>query len=355
MSKQIFITGGAGFVGSNLCIYLKKQYPQYAVFAFDNLKRRGSELNLARLKEAGVVFIHGDCRNPEDFTGFSHLDVVIDASADPSVLSGIHSPIYPLINSNLMGTVNCLEVADKYKAQFVFLSTSRVYPIQPMEEAAFIEEATRFTWTDAQQIAGISSKGISEQFPLEGSRSFYGATKLASEYLITEYQALRGMQTVINRCGVLSGPWQMGKVDQGVLVLWLARHFYQSELSYIGYGGTGKQTRDVLHIDDLCELVAHQIEFPELYNGQIFNVGGGNEVSFSLMELTQYCQEITGNKIPVHPVTENRAADIRIYTSDCRKIHAINGWKPKKNIETLLLDTFHWMKANEQQLKQILS
>ena len=355
MSKQILITGGAGFVGSNLCIYLKKQYPQYHVIAFDNLKRRGSELNLARLKEAGVVFMHGDCRNPEDFNGFSHLDVVIDASADPSVLSGINSPIYPLINSNLMGTVNCLEVADKYKAQFVFLSTSRVYPIQPMENAAFTEQESRFVWKDEQVLPGISSKGISELFPLEGSRSFYGATKLASEYLITEYQALRGIQTVINRCGVLSGPWQMGKVDQGVLVLWLARHFYKAELSYIGYGGTGKQMRDVLHIDDLCELVAHQIAFPELYNGQIFNVGGGNEVSFSLMELTQYCQEITGNKITIHPVTENRVADIRIYTSDCSKIHAINGWKPQKNIETLLLDTFEWMKANEQQLKQILS
>jgi CDP-paratose 2-epimerase len=84
-------------------------------------------------------------------------------------------------------------------------------------------------------------------------------------------------------------------------------------------------------------------------------VGGGNDVSFSLMELTQYCQEITGNKIAIHPVSENRVADIRIYTSDCSKIHAINGWKPQKNIETLLLDTFEWMKANEQQLKQILS
>jgi CDP-paratose 2-epimerase len=355
MSKRILITGGAGFVGSNLSIFLKKQYPEFTVIAFDNLKRRGSELNLSRLKEVGVEFIHGDCRNPEDFDGITHLDVVIDASADPSVLSGINSPIYPLINSNLMGTVNCLEIADKYKAQFVFLSTSRVYPIQAMENASFIEEATRFSWTDEQRLPGISSKGISEQFPLEGSRSFYGATKLASEYLISEYQALRGMKTIINRCGVLSGPWQMGKVDQGVLVLWLARHYFKSELSYIGYGGTGKQMRDVLHIDDLCELVAHQIEFPDLYNGQILNVGGSTDVSFSLQELTTVCQQVTGNKIPIHAVTENRTADIRIYSSDCSKLHAINGWKPKKNLETLLQDTFNWMKANEQQLKQILS
>jgi CDP-paratose 2-epimerase len=355
MQKTILITGGAGFVGSNLAINLKKAYPHYRIISFDNLRRRGSELNLTRLKENDVEFIHGDIRNPEDFYGFDTLDVVIDASADPSVLSGINSPVYPLINSNLMGTVNCLELADKYKAAFIFLSTSRVYPIKALESAAYEELETRFVWKDQQALSGISSTGVKENFPLEGSRSFYGASKLASELMIQEYGELKGIKTVINRCGVISGPWQMGKVDQGVLVLWLARHYFKGSLNYIGYGGTGKQMRDVLHVDDLFDLINLQIHNLETFEGQIFNVGGGLEVSFSLKELTSLCEDITGNKIPIQSVPENRAADIRIYVTDNSKINHFTAWRAKRNVETLIKETFDWMKTNEKSLKQILN
>lgn len=355
MAKQILITGGAGFVGSTLCLFLKQAYPLYRVVAFDNLRRRGSELNIARLRNAGIEFVHGDIRNTEDLHELADLDVVIDASADPSVLSGINSPVMPLINSNLMGTVNALELANRCKAQFIFLSTSRIYPIASLEQANWEELDTRFRWTDSQSIPGIGSKGITESFPLEGSRSFYGASKLASEYLITEYHALKGMKTVINRCGVISGPWQMGKVDQGVLVLWLARHYFKGSLAYIGYGGTGKQMRDVMHADDLARLVDMQIHQPDLFNGQILNVGGGDAVSFSLQELTALCEEVTGNKIAIQALAENRVADIRIYVSDCSKLHALCGWKPEKDLKTLVTETFDWMKNNEQQLKAVLS
>jgi CDP-paratose 2-epimerase len=351
----ILITGGAGFVGSNLAINLKRKYPNYRIISFDNLRRRGSELNITRLKDNEVEFIHGDIRNPEDFYGFDALDIVIDASADPSVLSGINSPIYPLINSNLMGTVNCLELADKYKAAFIFLSTSRVYPIKTLEDCLYNELETRFIWKNEQIIQGVSSRGITEQFPLEGSRSFYGASKLASELMIQEYCELRGMKTVINRCGVISGPWQMGKVDQGVLVLWLARHYFKGGLSYIGYDGGGKQMRDVLHVDDLFDLIDHQIHHIDVFNGQTCNVGGGLEVSFSLKELTTLCEDITGNKITINSVKENRAADIRIYVTDNTKIHQLSGWKAKRDMKCLIQETFDWMKNHETALKQILN
>ncbi len=354
MTKQILISGGAGFVGSTLCLGLKKKYPAYTVSAFDNLSRKGSELNVPRLKEAGIRFILGDICKPEDLNVFEHLDLLIDASADPSVLSGINSPVMPLINTNLFGTVNCLELADKHKADFIFLSTSRIYPIKNLEVAAFDELETRFVWKDEQAMLGISSKGITENFSIEGSRSFYGSTKLASELLITEYNALKGMKTVINRCGVISGPWQMGKIDQGVLVLWLARHFFKGELNYIGYGGAGKQMRDVLHADDLLDLIDEQIHHVDLYNGQTLNVGGGLDISFSLQELTKLCEEITGNKINIHSVKANRAADIRIYVSDYSKLMKLSGWKPKRNLKTIVAETFDWMKTNEKNLKGIL-
>jgi CDP-paratose 2-epimerase len=87
------------------------------------------------------------------------------------------------------------------------------------------------------------------------------------------------------------------------------------------------------------------------------NVGGGLDCSFSLQELTQICEEVTGNKIKILPVTENRAADIRIYVSDCSYLNQVNNgaWKPQKNMKDLVLDTFEWMKANEHNLKNILN
>lgn len=357
MGKHILITGGAGFVGSTLAIGLKNKYPAYHIVALDNLRRRGSELNLPRLKEAGVAFVHADIRNPEDLSGFTQLDFIIDASADPSVLSGIDSPVMPLIQANLNGTVHCLELAQKTGAAFIFLSTSRIYPIKNLESAAFEELETRFNWKDQQQMPGISSKGVTEDFSLSGSRSFYGTTKLASELLIAEYNELKSVPSIINRCGVISGPWQMGKVDQGVLVLWLARHFFKGNLSYIGYGGTGKQMRDVLHADDLLQLIDHQMHHLELYTGKTMNVGGGLDCSFSLKELTNLCQEVTGNKIEINSIAENRTADIRIYVSDCSYLNQVNkgAWKPQKTMRDLVSDTFEWMRANEHNLKNILN
>lgn len=357
MGKQILITGGAGFVGSTLAIGLKNRYPAYHIITLDNLRRRGSELNLPRLKEAGVEFIHGDIRNQEDLATFTQLDFIIDASADPSVLSGIDSPVMPLIQANLNGTVHCLELAQKTGAAFIFLSTSRIYPIKNLESALFEELETRFIWKDEQIMNGISSKGVTEEFSLTGSRSFYGSTKLASELLITEYNELKQVPSIINRCGVISGPWQMGKIDQGVLVLWLARHYFKNNLSYIGYGGTGKQMRDVLHADDLLDLIDHQIHHLAMYTGKTMNVGGGLDCSFSLQELTALCQEVSGNKITINPITENRAADIRIYVSDCSYLAEVNkgAWKPKKTMRDLVADTFEWMRANENNLKNILN
>jgi CDP-paratose 2-epimerase len=185
--KNILITGGAGFVGSNTAIKLKEKYPKTNVIVMDNLKRRGSELNITRLKDKGIVFVHGDIRNIEDFEGFGAIDLIIECSAEPSVLAGIDtSPTY-LINTNLTGTVNCLEVARKNKSAFIFISTSRVYPIEPINSLDYTEEKTRFTITNKQKTRGVSSAGITEDFPLSGARSLYGTTKLASELMLEEY------------------------------------------------------------------------------------------------------------------------------------------------------------------------
>jgi CDP-paratose 2-epimerase len=355
LDKRILITGGCGFVGSNLAILIRKKYPDYKILSIDNLKRRGSELNLKRLKEHGIEFIHGDLRNKEDIEQIKEIDTIIEAAAEPSVLAGINSSLDYLIGSNFNGAINCLSLALKNKANFIYLSTSRVYPINMIDAIRYTETENRFVISDKQNFKGISTKGISEEFPLEGARSFYGATKLATELFINEYNDLYGLKTVINRCGVLTGPWQMGKVDQGVVVLWLAKHYWKDKLSYFGFGGEGKQVRDILHINDLFRLIDYQIHNMDKVNGETYNVGGGNKLSISLKELTDICEDITGNKIDIGKIKENRAADIRIYVTDNSKIYNTTGWEPTFKTREIITDIFNWLKNNESSLKTILN
>jgi CDP-paratose 2-epimerase len=351
---KIVVTGGAGFVGSTLCIQLRNKYPQYEIVAFDNLKRRGSELNLIDFQKESIEFIHGDIRNNEDILAIGKFDVLIEASAEPSVTAGLDSDPTYVINNNLYGSINCFNACLKHKAKLIFLSTSRVYPIETIENASFIEEETRFSFDKNQKSEGISAQGISEKLSLDGARSFYGTTKLASEMFIQEYAAFYELKAAVTRFGVIAGPRQMGKTDQGVVTLWMAKHFWNQSLKYIGYGGTGKQVRDILHVDDLVNLIDLQIHEIEKFDGKIYNVGGGLSNSASLLEMTALCEKITGNTIKIDSVTETRQADLRIFVTDNALIEKEIGWKPKKSVEQVFTDIYHWFKANEKQLESIL-
>lgn len=352
--KNILITGGAGFVGSNLALKLKQDYPDTGIICLDNLKRRGSELSLRRLEEAGIEFVHGDIRNKEDFP-ISAVDLILECSAEPSVMAGIDSAPDYLLNTNLVGTLNCLEFARKNKAKFLFLSTSRVYPISYINNLTYEETDTRFNISDNQTTRGASAKGIAEDFPLDKPRSLYGVTKLASELVIQEYADTYGMDAIIDRCGVITGPWQMGKVDQGVFVLWVAKHYFKQSLSYIGYGGGGKQVRDFIHIDDLYAAIKLQLSDFQAYTGDVFNIGGGLENSVSLQELTTLCEEITGNKIDIASVTEDRPADLRFFITDSTKFLEKSGLTWQKDAKQTVSDICEWIRANEPSLKPILA
>jgi CDP-paratose 2-epimerase len=351
----ILITGGAGFVGSNLCIHLKQVKATRRVIALDNLRRRGSELNVPRLREAGVEFVHGDIRNPEDLDVRGDVDLLIECSAEPSVMAGFGSSPDYVIRTNLVGTLNLLEFCRRRGSKLLFLSTSRVYPIQALCDVRLEETAERFEVSAEQAVAGISPRGVTEAFPLDGARSLYGATKLGSELFIREYEYAYGLQAIINRFGVIAGPWQMGKIDQGFVVLWLAQHLRHGSLSYIGFNGSGKQVRDVLHVADVCELIDLQVAKFEALSGQVFNVGGGRHISVSLLELTQLCQDVTGNAIAIQRVAEGRPADIPVYISDATKLREAVGWTPTRGVETLIQDTYAWLCAHQQMLAPIFS
>lgn len=352
--SRLLVTGGAGFVGSTLAVSLANRHPEWEVVAFDNLHRRGSELNLPRLEEAGVEFFRGDVREPADLKAVGPFSCLIECSAEPSVMSGVDGDTSFLVHTNLMGAYNCLEAAVRADASFVFLSTSRVYPVGLLRALELEEAATRFELSDVQPVEGASPEGINEQMPLTGTRTLYGTTKLAAELLIEEYRAVFGLKAVVNRCGVIAGPWQMGKVDQGVFTHWILSHHFKIPLSYIGFGGNGKQVRDLLHVDDLVELVEGQVIEPEHWDGTTVNVGGGRECSLSLLEATAASRSLTGNEVSIEPVAETRAGDVPIYLSDCRVLFELTDWRPRRGAEQTLRDIHAWIVEDEERIVEAL-
>ncbi len=353
--KTIVITGGAGFVGANLSVLLRARFPEVAVVALDNLKRRGSELNLSRLRQHGVQFQHGDTRCREDLDQLPEFELLIDCAAEPSVHAGARGTPSYVINTNLVGTANCLAACQRQRAAMLFLSTSRVYPIARLNDLPYAETERRFQWEAAATLEGFSELGIAEDFPLNGPRSFYGASKLASELLIQEYVHAYGLRAIINRCGLLSGPWQMGKVDQGVMCLWVAKHHYQQPLQYIGFGGRGKQVRDVLHVADLFELIVQQIESLELWDGRVYNVGGGVANSVSLLELTQLCQQTTEHQVPINNVPTTNDTDVRIFLSDCERAKRDFRWQPRRSAADIVADIHYWIREHDRELEHLLA
>jgi CDP-paratose 2-epimerase len=355
--KNILITGGCGFVGSNIALKLKELDPAIHVMAFDSFVRNGSRMNVSRLEEKGIQVMEGDVRDREGLlTAVQKVDLVIDCAAEPSVLAGTTgSPLY-VTDVNLGGTLNCLELVRQRKADFVFLSTSRVYPVRPLASLVYEETDEAFVLADNQAIEGVSAEGIAESFPLSlgDSRTLYGSTKLCSELLIQEFRHSFGLRAIINRCGVIAGPWQFGKVDQGIVSLWMAHHVYGKPLSYIGFGGRGKQARDIMHIDDLWDALLIQLKDFKRHDGEVYNLGGGQTNTVSLRQMTGICQKITGSSVEVSSNQNTRAGDIPMFVTDHSKFTRITGWQPKRGPEKIFADVYEWIMSWKDELSRIL-
>ena len=352
---RVLVTGGAGFVGGNLAVGLATQHPDWDVIAFDNLHRRGSELNLPRLADAGVRFVRGDVRKQADLAAIGAVDALVECSAEPSVLAGVdNSPAYA-VETNLFGAYSCLEHCRRHDAQLVFLSTSRIYPVEHLRSLRLDESETRFVLAADQLLPGASARGIAESFPLDGFRTIYGGTKLAAELLVEEYRVTYGMPAVVNRFGVIAGPWQMGRVDQGFVAHWVLAHWFGLPLRYLGFTGTGKQVRDLLHVADAVELIDLQLLDPQQWDGVIVNVGGGIEHSTSLMELTELCVELTGRPTTITTgVGEERAGDVPLYVSDCGRLEGLTAWRPRRDVRAIVSDVVCWVRDNESELGRLI-
>lgn len=350
---RILITGGAGFIGA----YLARAFRERAadVVAFDNLRRRGSELNLSEFRRLGIEFVHGDVRIVADLQDLAgDFDLLIDAAAEPSVSAGLsESPQY-LLETNLTGTLNCLELARRRGSSFVLLSTSRVYSIPALKSIRLTETDTRFELANDQTIPGVSKSGVSEFFPVDEPRSFYGAAKLSSEIVAQEYAAAYGLKAIINRCGVIAGPGQFGKSDQGVFTMWVMHHYFRRPLRYTGFGGLGKQVRDLLHPADLFALIQKQLAVIADHSGEVFNVGGGLDRSTSLRELTEICQAHLG-KVSISGDSETLWVDIPLYISDSAKAQSTFSWEATRSLADIVADIIDWIKHNEKALGALLN
>ena len=195
---------------------------------------------------------------------------------------------------------------------------------------------------------------VSEKFDTSGPKSIYGFCKYSSEHLIREFSFLYGIKFIINRFGVISGPWQFGKQDQGFVSLWVWKHINNKRLNYIGFGGKGSQIRDVIHISDVCKLIALQIKKMGNIHNLTMNVGGGKKNAISLKNLTKICQKITSNKIKISSKKNTSEYDIPYYITDNSKVKKIYKWKPQKIFLHIIQDVYRWMLSNKKILKKYI-
>lgn len=339
---KILITGGCGFIGTNLSLYLKKK--GYRIFSLDNFQRKGSRLNYKLLKSAKIKNYNLNIFDYSKIKKLPKFDLVIDCCAEAAIEVS-KKDIDRVFNTNLIGTYNILKKVKKDKSKIIFLSSSRVYSIEKLNKLV----------PKKILIKKIKiKKTIDENFTKLSPKSIYGFTKLASEMLIQEFAYAFNLKYIINRFGVVSGPLQFGKQDQGFISLWIWSHMMKKKLKYIGFGGYGNQIRDVLHIDDLCDLIFKQIKMFKKINNQTFNAGGGRKSYISLLELSKLCQKITGNHIKIRKMPTTSIYDIPYYLSNNVKVTQTYRWKPKKSIFDIIADTYKWLEINKLVLKKFL-
>ena len=342
MKKKILVTGGCGFIGTNLCIYLKKKH--YLVYSLDNLSRKGSIYNFKLLSDLKIKNFKFDIFNFKKVNSLPKFDLIIDCCAEAAVEVS-RKDIDRVVNTNLIGTLNILKKAKKDNSKIIFLSSSRVNSIKTISKM--------FQNHDFKNQLKIK-KTINENFDTNSPKSIYGLTKHVSEMFIEEFAFAFNLKYIINRLGVVSGPLQFGKQDQGFVSLWIWRHITKKKLKYIGFGGFGNQVRDILHIIDLCEIIEIQIKSLNTIFNKTFTIGGSLKNSISLKKLTLICQKITNNKIKFSRVKKTSIYDLPYFVSSNKFVSRVYKWKPKRNIYDIINDTHNWLESQKKIIKKFM-
>ena len=337
---KILITGICGFAGSALAECLLERVEGVQLAGLDNLARPGSETNRARVERMGVEFVHGDLRSASDVAGLPACDWVIDAAANPSVLAGLSGSgsSRRLFEHNLAAIGNVLEYCKENKAGLLLLSSSRVYSIEALTALPLRVTGGAYEVDPAAPAPqGIHDGGIGRDFPTTAPISLYGATKLASEVMALEYGAAFDFPVWITRCGVLAGAGQFGTPAQGIFAYWLNAHLRRRPMRYIGFEGTGHQTRDAFHPRDLAALLVAQIRKGRSGGTRVYTAGGGPSNSMSLAQLTAWCNRRFGPHAPSAD-PEPRPYDIPWVAMDNSEATRDFGWRIEMPLPEILED-----------------
>ena len=336
---KILVTGGCGFVGSNLCLFLKGK--GFKVYSLDNLFRNGSYLNYLRLKKKGIKNFKIDISELKKVLNLPKFDFIIDCCAEASVETS-HKDLSRVFNTNLVGTKNVLLKCLKDKSKIIYISSSRVYSLNELNKVV------KFKKKNPIKI----NKTINLNFSVSSPKTLYGFSKHASEELIKEFSFIYGLKYLINRCGVISGPWQFGKIDQGFFSLFIWKALNKKRIKFIGFGGYGNQVRDILHIKDLSKLIYIQIKNFQRKKNMTFAVGGGKKNAISLRKLVQMCENKLKIKISTERLKKTSTYDIPYFVSSNNDVKKIYNWEPLENLESIFNDTISWMRKHKLELKK---
>ena len=334
MKRTVLITGGAGFIGSNLAASLLRAGAFVRVV--DDLSRPGVEHNLRMLRSLGgdFEFIRCDVRDSEMMrVAVADADEIYHLAAQVAVTSSVTDPRSDL-ETNLLGTFNVLEAAraSGRRPFFLFTSTNKVYG--ELANIPIIEESTRF------RLAG--REAISETQPLD-FHSPYGCSKGAAEQYVRDYARVYGLPAVVFRMSCIAGPQQFGNEDQG----WLAHFLYAAlEQRPLTIYGNGKQVRDVLHVSDLVSAMQHARDLRAATAGEIYNLGGGPQNATSLLEVLSSIEQLTGGSLRAF-WDQPRAGDQKIFVADTAKFQRATGWRPTRSLQQTMDDILAWRKEND--------
>lgn len=335
---RLLITGGCGFLGSNLAADALQRGDDLLVF--DNLQRQGSRENLQWLQAQGALqFEHGDIRNYNDVVRVVQSfqpDAIFHLAGQVAMTTSIQNPRMDF-ETNAVGSHNLLEAVRTTAPQsiVVYSSTNKVYG--SLEQYQYTESATRYNCVDHPH-------GFDEHTQLE-FHSPYGCSKGAADQYMQDYARIFGLKTVVLRHSSMYGGRQFATYDQG-WVGWFCQKAREAQTGTareaFTISGNGKQVRDVLHADDMKRLYSAVVSHIDVARGQVFNVGGGIENSLSLLELFELLEGIAGVKLNYRQI-EVRSSDQRVFVADIGKARSVLQWSPQVACQDGVRRMFDWI------------
>jgi CDP-paratose 2-epimerase len=338
---RILITGGCGFLGSNIARKILERGDE--VFIFDNLSRFGSEKNLEWLMSIGnFTFFHGDIRNKENVSDVIREvvpDVIYHLAGQVAMTTSITDPRLDF-EINALGSFNVLESVKDYSPNsiVVYSSTNKVYG-----DLEWVE----YDETDTRYIATNFPEGFPETIHLD-FHSPYGCSKGCADQYMLDFYRMFDVNSVVFRHSSMYGGRQFSTIDQG-WIGWFCQKAIETKLGTenepFTISGNGKQVRDVLYADDMVNLYLEVVRNIDKTRGQVFNIGGGIRNSLSLLELFDILEAELDIKLKYKKIPA-RGSDQKVFVADISKIQQFIGWEPKTDKFSGIAKMLQWIDSN---------